>query len=252
MVDTLSPLLSYVHDATQEIKEGLLAFSHFYRLKKANDILSQENQDLKKQLLENQEFLLENKRLTGLLGFKSQLNYPVIAARIIGRESSNWAHSILIDKGIQNGVQLNQAVICSQGAVGTVVGTSLRNATVMLLIDKNSQVGGLVQRTRDMGVLQGNPEDLCSFNYLSKNAQVIAGDLVIGSGQNSRFPQGILLGEVVSVKWDHTGLYKMADLIPAVDFYKLEEVLIVTALPAPENQNSQNTLRELPPLPKTT
>ncbi len=234
IVNTLSPLLSYVHHVTLQVKGALWALGHFYQLKNGNDALSQENDALKKQLLENQEIRMENKRLTELLGFQSQLNYSVVAARITGKGSSNWSRSVLIDKGLKDGVDLNLAVMCSQGAVGTVVEAFPKSATVMLLIDKNSQVGGLVQRTRDMGVLQGNPDDFCPFNYLSKNAQVIAGDLVVGSGQNSRFPKGVLLGEVVSVKWDRTGLYKMAEVNPAVEFNKLEEVLVVT--PAPKTK----------------
>jgi rod shape-determining protein MreC len=232
LVDILAPFLSYVHHSARAIQENLWALSHFYALKKNNQVLSQEIQILKKQVLEDREIRFENKRLTELLGFKSQLNDTVLAARIIGKGTSNWAHSILIDKGTREGVQLNQAVICPQGVVGTIVGTSLQNATVLLLIDKNFQVGGLVQRTRDRGVFQGNRNDFCFFNYLSKNAQILAGDLVVCAGQNSHFPHGILLGEVHAVQWDRTGLYKIAEVTPAVDFYKLEEVLVVMAVAA--------------------
>jgi rod shape-determining protein MreC len=229
-VDALAPFLSYVHHGTRTLKESLWAMSHFYSLQKINHALSQEIQILKKQLLEDQEMRIENKRLTELLGFKSHRSDTVVAARIIGKGTSNWARSILIDKGTQEGVRLNQAVICPQGAVGTVVDASLHNATVMLLLDKNAQVAGMVQRTRDKGVFQGNTHDFSSLHYLSKNAQILAGDLVITSGQESRFPHGILLGVVRAVQWDRTGLYKIAEVTPAVDFYKLEEVLIVTAL----------------------
>ena len=97
-----------------------------------------------------------------------------------------------------------------------------------LLSDKNSQIGGLILRTRDIGVLQGKGGQICILNYLPRSSDVKPSDMVISSGLDNRFPKGLLLGEVLAVHFEKSSLYKYAEVKSAVEFDKLEELLIIT------------------------
>lgn len=235
IMNTLEPALYYSNAFIRESRETLWALLHFYRLKGQTEELTHKLEDVQRKLSEYNEMQKENDRLNELLGFKSQLKFRVIPAKIIGQDSSNWKKSVLINKGTDDGVLPNHAVLCPKGIVGKVVESFKTSAKVMLLLDNESQVGGMILRTRDIGVLQGQDKEFCVLNYLSRNADVRKGDLVITSGFEGFFPKGIILGEVEKVYSEDFGLYKYAEIVPTVDFSKLEEVLVIKTHLAPKN-----------------
>lgn len=222
-----SPVLSYVSLFVQEVEETFSALIHFYSLKKENKRLENTIAELKRQLMENQEIRLENIRLHGLFHFKSKLNFSVTAARIVGQDPSNWYNGIIVDKGNRHGIEPDQVVLSLNGVVGKVMEVYKNNAKIMLLSDKNSQIGGLVLRTRDIGVLQGKGGQTCVLDYLPRASDVKPTDMIISSGLDNRFPKGLLLGEVTAVYSEKSGLYKYAEVKSSVEFDKLEEVLII-------------------------
>lgn len=228
------PLFSYTHSAVEKTQKVFFSLFHFYSLGKSNEQLTRQMEELQNKLLETEEIRKENDRLNELLQFKSQLKFRVVPAKIIGHDSSNWKKSILINKGREDGVLTHHAVICPKGIVGKIVESFDHNAKVMLIIDNDSQVGGMILRTRDIGVLYGRDKDICLLNYLSRNADIKKGDLVITSGFDGFFPKGVILGEVEKVYSEDFGLYKYAEIVPAVDFNKLEEVLVIKTHLAPK------------------
>ena len=235
LLDQLNPFFTYTHQVVQGMKKNLFFLLNFRRLGMENELHSKKIQELEQKLLETDEIRSENDRLNELLNFKSQLKFRVVPAKIIGHDSSNWKKSVIINKGLDDGVLPHHAVICPKGIVGKVVESYQNSAKVMLLIDNESQVGGMILRTRDIGVLQGQDKDDCLLNYLSRNADVKKGDLVITSGFDGFFPKGIILGEVDEVFSEDFGLYRYARIIPTVDFSKLEEVLIIKTHLSPKN-----------------
>jgi len=182
---------------------------------------------LERKLIELREISLENKRLKDLLDLRSNAAKSSIAALVIGRDPNNWASVVFIDKGKRDGVVKDMAVVSNQGLVGRVREVGKNFSKVMLINDVDSKVAGLLQQTREQGLLVGTPEGRCKLIYLSLEADVKKGDTVLTSGAGSIYPKGMLVGEVVHVAKERGRLSKYAIVKPYAELSKLEEVLCI-------------------------
>ncbi len=180
------------------------------------------------------EAALANERLKEALDLKTQRTYSVRVAAVIGRDPSNWYHSLMIDKGERDGVKAEMGVINPSGVVGRVIKTGPSFSQVLLLTDRNSAVAGLVQRTRDEGVVEGTERGLARIKYLSLLATATEGDFLITSGLTGIFPKGIPIGTLGPLTKREPDLFQQAEVTPSVDFSKLEEVLVITSLKGAE------------------
>ena len=174
-----------------------------------------------------QELLLANQRLQNLLNFQENTEEPLLPARVIGRDSSGLFKSIIIGKGQSDGLKINMPVVNPEGVVGRVVSVSPNYAQVLLITDQNSAIDGLVQRSRGRGMLKGRGSSECYFDYVIKTCDIKAGDIIITSGLGRMFPKGLYLGIVGKINDFPNKLFKDVRVAPAVDFSKLEEVLII-------------------------
>lgn len=226
----------HTHNFIKETKDIIYSLFNFYKLKHENENLLSNIDELKQQLNEMKEIKIENDKLNMLLDFKSQLKFKTIAAQVIGHDPSNNEKSILLNKGRSDGVLPNHAILCPQGLVGKIVESFDNSSKAMLLVDSDSKIGCMILRTRDLGVLQGQNNNLLIVNYLPRNADVKEKDLVITSGFDGLFPKGIILGEIEKIYAEDFKLYKCAEVTPTVDVNKLEEVLIVKTHLDPKNQ----------------
>ncbi|MFH1202640.1 MAG: rod shape-determining protein MreC [Candidatus Omnitrophota bacterium] len=193
-----------------------------------------ENLALKRQLgwtrqkkIINLEILKEDERLSKILSFRRAQSFRSTVARVIGRDPINWFFSLIIDRGNNDNIRKDCAVISPGGAVGKIFETGDSSSKVILINDPNLKIAALIQRSREQGIISGRLSGFCQMYYLDKDSDVVSGDLVISSGLNGSFPRGILIGEVKSVELDASGLNKIALIKPAVDFSKLEEVIVV-------------------------
>jgi rod shape-determining protein MreC len=202
--------------------------------------VARENQQLLQQLAESQqkiiqqhELELENQRLRELLGFKRALPAPVIAAEIIGKDPSAWFKTVIIDKGSTDGLRRGLPAVSSLGVVGQIIEVSAHQSRLMLIIDRNSGADALVQRTRARGIVKGTSQDDCYLDYVLHADDVGVGDLVVSSGFDGVYPKGLLIGTVTAVDFKGGDFFKDVQITPAVDFDKLEEVLIILESPPP-------------------
>ncbi len=170
---------------------------------------------------------LANKRLKKLLDFKQSLEPPIIAGNVVASNPNAWFKTVVIDKGERDGLRTGQPVVTQNGAVGRVVELAPHYAKVLLLIDYNSSLDAMVQRTRVRGILAGNSTNICRLKYVLKHDDLVEGDVLITSGLGGVFPKGLKLGTVIRVKKMDHGLFLEVDVRPAVNFNKLEEVLII-------------------------
>jgi len=196
-----------------------------------------ENEQLKKQLADLQvQFQQERAaaehahQLEALLGFQRQVGVQTIAAGVIGAGASPDFRTMTVDKGSSAGLKANMAVISPSGVVGRVVTVASRASKVQLLVDRNAGAGALVERSRAQGVVLGSGEDLLRMDYVSGIADVKPGDTIVASGIDGIYPKGFLIGKVESVDRG-AGIFKVIRVRPAVDFNRLEEVLVVTTPP---------------------
>lgn len=194
-----------------------------------NERLRRELEFLRGQNNQLRESAAASDRLAGLLEFRSKYWPSTVAARVIGRDSTNWYRGILLDKGARDGIQQDMGVITQAGMVGRVVKTTATSSVVLLVTDPNTAVTALIQRTRDEGLVTGTPRGLLRMKYIPLLSTVREGDIVVTSGLVGSFPKGLMIGVVKQIEKSQDDLFQSAELVPVVDFSKLEEVLVITA-----------------------
>jgi len=193
-----------------------------------------ENARLKKEInalrMENyryRELYATHQRLQQLLQFEKKIDWPVSAAQVIGRDPTGWFESVIVDKGADAGLKVNMPVVNANGVVGRLVSVSKNYAKVLLVIDQNSAVDCIIQRSRDRGIVKGLSSKVCKLDYVLKTSDAVVGDMVVTSGLGRVFPKGIPVGEVIEVENKPGEIFKDVKVRPLVDFSKLEEVLVI-------------------------
>lgn len=204
--------------------EGII---FYHRNMVENERLNNETALLRKQLFDLRELYLENARLKGLLGFKQKSGLRLSPARIIARSPESWSSSVIIDKGKYNGIRRGMVVINPRGLVGRVAESADNTSKILLINDPSLGVSSIVQRSRQEGLVSGTLGTNLIMRYLSKDADIVAGDLVITSGLSQIYPKGLLVGKVVDIRGDLSGLNCYAIIKPAVDCSAIEEVLVI-------------------------
>jgi rod shape-determining protein MreC len=185
-------------------------------------------------------------RLQALLGFKEQFISQTMAAQVIGGSGSDLSHLIYIDKGYNDGIRPDMAVITGDGIVGKVLRADRANrhvAQVLLINDQTSGVGAILDKTRLQGILRGSPSGEVVLEKVMSDETVPVGELVLTSGGDSIFPKGLVIGRVAKVT-PGGELFLNIRVRPAADLSKLEEVLVVTKIDERQIEPDQtNTAR---------
>lgn len=209
------------------IKREIGGIVFYHRNMVSADKFKNEVDLLRLRLFDLREISQENNRLKDLLNFKQKSPLRLVAARIIARSPDNWSKSAVIDKGRYNGIKKGMVVISPRGLVGSVV-ESLDNASKVLLInDPNLGISSIVQRSRQEGLVNGTLGTNLIMRYLPDDAQITVGDLVVTSELSQLYPKGLLIGKVVNIGREFSGLNRYAIIKPAVDLANIEEVLII-------------------------
>ena len=175
-----------------------------------------------------------NARLKAMLGYVESTVQPEIAARVIGINLSPHFLSMRINRGEDDGVHKGMPVVTPEGVVGQVISAVGGSADVMLVSDPQSKVGVTLQRSRVRATAVGVGEGkLLALDNAARADDVVDGDLVITSGTDGIFPQGLVVGKIEDVKHVSTGMFLSAGVVPAVNLQRVEEVLVVPTSAAP-------------------
>ncbi len=196
-----------------------------------NESLKRELQRLQIRLQEEHALAQRTESLRQLLELRQRSRLETVAAEIIASGPSDEFRTITIDKGSTDGLKRDMAVISPNGVIGRVNLPSGRASQVQLLIDRNAAAGALIERTRAQGIVAGQGGDTLLMEYVPSSADVKPGDLVVTSGIDAIYPKGFVIGTVQSVERG-PGIFHKITIRPAVDFSRLEEVLVVTTPPA--------------------
>ena len=199
----------------------------FKEIHAENKLLRENISNLEKELLNFKEANLENERLKKLLDFKEPERRKFSPALVIAKDPSGLNDTVIIDRGRKDKIEKGMIAISGSGIAGRVIETGWRISRVLLVTDYNSVFSGVIERTRDEGAVSGNMRAGLIMKYLDLGCDVKKGDKVITSGLYGVFEKGILIGEVVSIEPDSSGLYINAIIKPEVDIRKLEEVMVV-------------------------
>ena len=182
---------------------------------------------LRRRLFDLRELSQENARFKNLFNFKQKSPLRLVAARVIGRAIDSWSSSVVIDKGRYNGIKSGMVVISPKGLVGSIVESTENTSKVLLINDPNQGIFSIVQRSRQEGLVSGTLGSNLIMRYLPDEAQIIVGDIIITSELSQNYPKGLLLGRVVSIGREFSGLNRYALVKPMVDLSSIEEVLVI-------------------------
>lgn len=242
--DELSPFKAAVGNIISPMQKGINTVGHSVfngfekiaslkkleeentRLKEENNVLSYENK-----ILLQDKYELDRFRDLYKLD-KKYADYPKVAARVIGADPNNWFNSFEIDKGSDDGIAVDMNVIAGNGLVGIVEKVGKNHSTVRSIIDDSTRVYGMFLKTSDSCVVRGDLELLekgvIGVELIKKDAEIQDGYEVVTSNISDKYLQGILIGYISNITVDSNNLSKTAYLTPAVNFERLEEVLIIT------------------------
>jgi rod shape-determining protein MreC len=226
---------SEVQRGTMAIIDGVRGMWSGYialrQVQEENTALRQELQTIQVRLQQERAEAQRTDNLRQLLELRDRANLDTVAAEVIAGAASIDFRTVTIDKGSSDHLATDMAVISPAGVVGRVILPTPRASKVQLLIDRNAAAGALIERTRVQGVVVGIGDGMMRMQYVPGTADVKTGDLVVTSGIDGIYPKGFVIGTI-----DHAdrgvGAYHEIVIRPAVDFSRLEEVLVVRTPPA--------------------
>lgn len=212
-------------------------FSYFgsvKALREENEALKLENVELDKQLRSVRGMEQENEQLREMLDLmKTENNMELKAVKVISKDPSNWYSSFIINKGSNDGIEKDQPVItANEELVGKIVRVGSDWAEVMTILDPESGVGCIIERSKCTGVIEGDFSlrytVSCKLGYLPRDTDIEKGDYVETSGMGGVYPKGLLVGKVSDIKEDNANMSKYAIIEPAADIGSLMQMLVVT------------------------
>lgn len=218
----------WLADKSDTIKE-------YAKLQDENKELKQKLADIQSQnsiLIQQQSELEKLRELYQLDDIYS--DYPKVAARVISMQPDNWFSEFTIDKGSEDGIEVDMNVLADAGLVGRVTYVGTNYSKVTTIINDNSNVSAKSASTSDNCIVSGDLE-LMNEGYIrvsgiSKDAGIKDGDMLLTSYISDKYLPGILIGYITNITDDGNKLTKSGYLMPVVDFSQIEEVLVITQL----------------------
>jgi rod shape-determining protein MreC len=227
LFDLATPLQGLIA-APVDKAQGLWAnYVDLLDVREENERMRRRVADLEEENLQYREALVASGHLQQIAAMRDDFEIPMLPSEVVGLDVVPWFRSVLVDRGGVHGVQAGNPVITAEGVVGLVTATSSRAAKTMLLLDRQSTIDGIVQRSRARGMVRGRGTDELEFEFVVRGGDVRAGDVVITSGLGGVYPKGLRIGEVVEVADPGGRLLQTASLRPAVDFGRLEQVFVM-------------------------
>lgn len=232
----LSRIITPIQGAVSQI--GHAISDYLYRVKLRSNIeyeynqLKAQNDELTLRSILYEELEEENIQLRALLGeYDERSTMNPVLARVIASETGNYFSTFTINKGKNDGVDTQMAVITSEGLVGYTYEVFDKTAKVITIIDDQASLAALIESSRDQGAVKGTlgstGEPLCRMYYLSADSVPRPGDRVITSGVGVSFPKGLLIGYVRESTRAIEDSKHYIVVEPAADFEHIENVLVL-------------------------
>ena len=206
-------------------------FTDINNLKQENEELKQKNSELEQSLRELENIKSENETLKEYLDLTEKYGeYKTVPAYIINKDISNYSKTIVINVGSNDGIEENMTVIADQGLVGHVISVTSTTAKVRTIVDTSSSVSCLLSTTDESIVCKGTLEEESALKamYIPDDDGIIQGDSVETSGLGGIYPKGIHVGSIKRVVNTQNATDRYAIVETAVDFDKLDTVLVIT------------------------
>ncbi len=207
------------------VQEAFAFIPSYFNLKSENHLLRQKLVQMQLQTVDLEERRIENQRLRGLLNLKDKKQYTYIPAEVIGWNTDQGLDTIVIDVGRSDQIRRYMAVVVEDGVLGRIIEVGPTSSFVQLLTDRNCRISGLVQRSREQGIIRYQGDEL--FMQLPLQADVRLGDRVVTSGLGETYPSGLKVGRISQITLGSRNLFKQVSITPAVELNRLEEVFVI-------------------------
>lgn len=237
LVRVSAPLQSVFGAIARSVGGAFGRYVHLVGVEAQREKLAQDNARLKAELEEAQHAAQRTTQLEKLLGLKTHSKVPSVAARVVAAESSPFFRVVRIrlELGRDDAdVKPGMPVVAADGVVGRVQRVAGSFADVLLAVDPKCAIDVVDPRTGARGIVHGVASDnqyRARMEYLLKQDEVAVGDDVVTSGIGGPFPRDLPIGKITTVGKRDVGLYQEAEVTPAVDFNRLEHVLVLLSLP---------------------
>ena len=228
-IGAVTPFEKAVVHTQQWFHDKWVGYIYLRNVNTENQQLRREIERMKLEQTRLSEDAKMARRIQTLLGFKEQYIDQTVAAQVIGTSGNEQSRVLYIDKGSNDGLKPDLAVITPTGIVGKIVQVSASWAQVLPINDQLSGVGAALKDSRLQGILKGAPNGTTTLQYIMSDEPVKPGETVITSGGDRIFPKGLLVGTVASVE-PGKDLFLNIRVIPSARLDRLEEVLVVTKI----------------------
>jgi rod shape-determining protein MreC len=233
LLQLVSPILKTGYSVQQGLGGVSGGLKKLDELERENRNLRQENEQLRttNNLLKTLE--TEVNRLNRTLGFRERSPFRLIPARVIARDSATWWNTCTIDRGSEDGLSVDMAVVTEAGLVGKVTTVAKNISNVVLVSDESLRVSVSIEGTNEQGIISGTrassnfAPDL-RVRFLSKTAEIKPGMQVDTSGTGGVFPSGVIVGSVKQFAIKE--LEGVAIVQPAVDLSKVQDVFVISGI----------------------
>ncbi len=213
-------------------------------LKSENKALRELNFYLSTEFAKSRKALVENEKLRTALEFKESLDFPVLSAELVGRTTAGMRNYVTLNVGRNDKVQEGMAVMTERGLVGSIIAASDNYSLVQLVINIHTRIAVKVEETRVNGILLWEGSEELLLTKVAKSLDVEAGDRVLTSGYSTKYPAGIVVGQITQVRDDPSSLFRTITVRPLVNFETLEQVFVRLELPDAERLALRKQLEE--------
>lgn len=191
-----------------------------------------ENRDLKKKLeqLQFEHMAMhglagENARLRAMLDFRSEHgDFQLLPAQLLAQDISVIFRTVIVDRGKKSGFAVNMPIVSPLGLIGRVIAVSPHTSQVLLVTDPNSAVPAVIEETQVKGIVKGTGTNVLNLDYVRSTEIVEVGSMVVTSGLEGRFPRGLRIGQISTVKRDPRKIFVRITVSPSVEMSKIEGV----------------------------
>ncbi len=228
-VSAVTPLESAVIHSQEWVGNLWTTYIYLHGVRRENRELRAEIGQMKIEEARLSEDARMARRIQSLLAFKEQYIDSTIAAQVIGTSGSDQSRVLYIDKGSNDGITVDMAVITPSGIVGKIAQVFPDSSQVLPINDQFSGVGAALKDSRLQGILKGAPAGATTLQYIMSDEKVVPGEEVITSGGDRIFPKGLPIGKVVSSE-PGKDLFLNIRVLPSAQLDQLEEVLVVTKI----------------------
>ena len=226
------PVQKFMYNISTNVRNFFSHFGDISELRHQNEELQYKITSLEERILRNEVYKTENERLRAMLNIKDTYKeFDLVAANVTGKDSSTWFLSLTIDKGTDDGIKMADTVITPDGLVGHITDIGTDWARITTILDSQSTVAVVVERTEDLATVDGDIDlsanGLCKMTYISKDSSITVGDIAKTSGLGGVYPKGISLGKISKIHPENKGVSQYAEIEPSVNFNRIYEVFVI-------------------------